>query len=113
MRFDRYLCLRTYHDGYKELDPVMLFDVEEDPHQQRNLAPERLDVVDHAMGLLTAWYQDMAQTSRSDVDPMMTVLREGGPFYTRGQLAAYLERLRATGRADHAERLAHRHPREI
>jgi len=43
------------------------------------------------MGLLAAWHQGMAQTSRSDVDPMMTVLREGGPFYTRGQLAAYLE----------------------
>jgi hypothetical protein len=43
----------------------------------------------------------------------MTVLREGGPFHTRGRLPAYLERLRATDRSAHAERLAARHPDEI
>jgi choline-sulfatase len=40
----------------------------------------------------------------------MMVLREGGAFHTRGQLPAYLEQLRATGRARHAETLAARHP---
>jgi hypothetical protein len=44
---------------------------------------------------------------------MMTVLREGGPHHTRGQLPAYLARLRATGRAHHAESLAARHPYEV
>jgi hypothetical protein len=48
-------------------------------------------------------------TSEADVDPLMTVLREGGPFYTRGFLSRYLERLRATGRAQHAQRLARIH----
>ena len=36
------------------------------------------------------------------------MLREGGPYHVRGQLPAYLERLRATGRAAWAERLAQR-----
>ena len=51
---------------------------------------------------------------RSDtaVDPLMTVLREGGPFHTRGRLPAYLDRLRATGRAHHADHLAALHPGE-
>jgi len=67
-------------------------------------------VTDHAMALLADWHQEMVSTSQYNVDPMMTVLREGGPFHTRGRLPAYLERLRATGRARHAEQLAMRHP---
>ena len=51
-------------------------------------------------------------TARTDVDPMMTVLREGGPFHTRGNLPRYLERLRLTGRETHAERLEKIHPDE-
>ena len=70
-------------------------------------------LVDRAMGLLADWYHEMASASDYDVDPMMTVLREGGPFHTRGRLPAYLERLRATGRAHHAKRLAARHPDEV
>ena len=55
----------------------------------------------------------MALTSTHDVDPMMTVLREGGAFHTRGMLPRYLERLRATGRAQHARHLAELHPDEL
>jgi hypothetical protein len=91
----------------------MLFDLSADPHEQRDLSSERPDLVDRAMGMLASWYAEMAAGSRSDVDPMMTVLREGGPFHTRGQLAAYADRLRATGRARHAERLVALHPNEV
>jgi arylsulfatase A-like enzyme len=108
-----YLCLRTYHDGYKQLEPVMLFNLAEDPHEQHDLAFERPGLVNQAMGMLSEWYHQMATTSRHNQDPMMTVLREGGPFHTRGHLPAYLERLQATDRAQHAERLAARHPDEI
>jgi len=110
VRFGDYLCLRTYHDGYKQLEPVMLFNLADDPHEQRDLAAERPELVDRGMSFLTDWYQKMAATSQYNVDPMMTVLREGGPYHTRGMLPAYLERLRDTGRAHHAERLAGRHP---
>jgi hypothetical protein len=112
VRFDEYICLRTYHDGYKELDPVMLFDIAEDAHEQCDLAASRPELVNKAMGMLETWHHDKALSSRVDVDPMMTVLREGGPFHTRGRLGAYVERLRATGRAHHAERLILRHPTE-
>jgi choline-sulfatase len=121
VRFGDYLCLRTYHDGYKMVEPVMLFDLGDDPHEQRDgstelaevLAGERSDLVDRAMALLADWHHEMAASSLHDVDPMMTVLQEGGAFHTRGQLPAYLERLRATGRAHHAETLAARHPDEV
>lgn len=113
VRFGSFICLRTYHDGYKQLDPVMLFELAQDPHEQCNLAVERTLEVDRAMTYMNEWYHDMALTSREDRDPMMTVLREGGPFHTRGELPGYLERLRATGRARHAETLAARHPDEV
>lgn len=112
VRFDNWLCLRTWHDGYKAIEPVMLFDLETDPHEQHDLAPARPQMVDRAMALLADWQAQMALTGPTDVDPLMTVLREGGPLHCRGELPAYLERLRLTGRAYHAERLAARHPTE-
>jgi choline-sulfatase len=113
VRFDNYMLLRSYHDGYKELEPVMLWDLSADPHEQHDLAPERPDLVERGLRLLADWYDAMALTSRHNVDPMMTVLREGGPFHTRGFLKAYLTRLRETDRAHHADRLARLHPTEI
>jgi choline-sulfatase len=113
IRFGDYMCLRTYHDGYKMLEPVMLFDLANDPHEQVNMADERPDLVSRAMAFLADWYQEMASTALHDIDPMMTVLREGGSFHTRDQLPTYLERLRATGRTHHAERLAALHPGEV
>ena len=113
VRFDNYMLLRSYHDGYKELEPVMLWDLAADPHEQHDLAPERPDLVQRGLSLLAEWYGDMALTSEHDVDPMMTVLREGGPFHTRGMLPNYLKRLRATGRAHYAQRMERLHPDEI
>lgn len=112
VRFDDYICLRTYHDGYKQLAPFMLFNLREDPHEQRDLAAERPDLVDRAMKMLEDWRLEMVSTSRSPTDPMHTVLAEGGSFHTRGRLPGYLARLRATGREAHAERLTARHPLE-
>jgi arylsulfatase A-like enzyme len=113
VRFDRYMLLRSYHDGYKELEPIMLWDLAEDPHEQHDLAPGRPDLVEHGLSLLARWYDEMALTGREDVDPLATVLREGGPYHCRGMLGTYLARLRATGRAQAAERLARLHPDEI
>jgi choline-sulfatase len=112
VRWGDYICLRTYHDGLKQLEPVMLYNLTNDPHEQRNLAEERPDLVNQAMGMLADWHHEMALTSTHEVDPMMTVLREGGAFHTRGMLPRYAGRLRETGRAHHAKRLAELHPDE-
>jgi len=108
-----YICLRTYHDGYKNFDPVMLFNLTRDPHEQHDLAPTHPELVDKAMGLLADWYHQQVVTGTHDVDPLMTVIREGGPFYTRDRLPEYIEHLKATGREHHAETLAKRHPNEL
>lgn len=117
VRFERdgrgYLCLVTYHDGYKDFRPFMLFDLDGDPHETTDIAKTRPDLVDHAARLLTSWLRHMMTLSDSDADPLMTVMREGGPFQCQGALPAYLKRLERTGRARHARTLEDKHPREL
>ncbi len=109
VRWGNWLLLRTYHDGLKDLPPVLLFNVLADPHLTHDLSRERPDVVADGFACLHEWTTEMMNTSESDVDPMWTVIREGGPYHTRGRLHAYCERLRATGRAHHAKALMARH----
>ena len=88
------------------------YDVLSDPHEQHDLAPERPDLVGRGLSLLDQWQGDMMATATNTTDPMRVVLAEGGPLHTRGELPRYLERLRATGRAGWADRLAAAHPKE-
>jgi arylsulfatase A-like enzyme len=106
---DDWILLRTYHDGHKDLPPLMLFNLTRDPHEQADLAAERPDLVALALARLETWLAETMALSDTDVDPLVTVMREGGPFHCRGELPAYLERLRSTGRAHHADRLAATH----
>lgn len=109
VRFDDWLCIRTWHDGYHPFPEWMLFDLAADPHETRDLAGERPEVVEDAMRRLDAWHAEMARTATRPGDPMQTVLAEGGPFHVRGQLPRYLERLRATGREHQARELEARY----
>lgn len=106
VRFDNWLLVKTYHTGFKDLPELMLFDVPNDPHEQNNLAYERAEVAQRGLALLESWHAAAITTSHTEpTDPMQTVLREGGPFYTRNILTPYLERLNETGRSKHADRL--------
>jgi hypothetical protein len=109
VRFEDWLCLRTYHDGFHALPDVLLFDVARDPHEQVDLAAKRPEVVAEALARLERWHAEAMRDHPTGVDPMWTVLREGGPWHVRGHLEAYLERLRATGRGRWAERLERSH----
>jgi arylsulfatase A-like enzyme len=106
---DAYLLLRTYHDGYKMLDDLMLFNLSQDPHEQHNLAAERTDLLQQGQALLESWLTEMLYGATPQADPMATVLSQGGALHTRGELPAYLERLRATGRGQHADHLQAKH----
>jgi arylsulfatase A-like enzyme len=112
VRFEDYLCMRTYHDGYHGFPDIMLYDVAGDPHEQFDLAEKDPARVAQAMAFLEAWQAEMVQTSANDSDPIATVMREGGPFHVRGELPAYLDRLRKTGRAQWADALTIRHARD-
>ncbi|HZZ42090.1 MAG TPA: sulfatase [Tepidisphaeraceae bacterium] len=112
IRFDDYLCIRSYHDGYHPFPEIMLFNLKQDPHEQHDIALSNPAIVATAMTHLDHWLADMMRTATHPTDPMWTVISEGGPLHTRTFLPAYLERLRATGRSDHADALHKKHPNE-
>ena len=103
VRWDDYIFIRTYHTGLKELPARMTFNVVEDPHELSDLTDERPDLADHGQALIEQWTGQMLSTSATNIDPMWTVIREGGPYHCREIYHTYLAHLRATGRAHHAE----------
>jgi arylsulfatase A-like enzyme len=113
VRYGPWIMVRTYHTGYKEFPPIMLFNLEEDPHETTNLAEQRPDIINKCLGILEMWHGEMMNSSLDDTDPMWTVIREGGPFHTRGHLADYCQWLRESERAHHAEALAKEYAREL
>ena len=113
VRWDRWLAIATLHDGYHDYPRWMLFDVVSDPHEQHDLAQDEPEMIRLAASKLERWQAAAVQRNSSGTDPLQTVLAEGGPWHTRGRLAVYLERLRSTGRATLAERLASAHAGEL
>ncbi|RPI80307.1 MAG: sulfatase [Chloroflexi bacterium] len=115
VRWGQWLYMRTYHDGYHLFPDEMLYNVELDPHLQWDLALHQPDVCLQGRNYLGSWVDKMQATMPVGytVDPMQTVLAEGGPYHARGNLRRYLQRLRESGRAEQAERLAQLHPDEL
>ncbi|MEZ5278501.1 MAG: sulfatase [Opitutaceae bacterium] len=113
VRFGDHIYIRTYHDGFRLFPREMLFDLEKDPHEQHDLAKQHPELCNLALRYLSDWHDALMEKSGSDVDPLWTVIREGGPFHARGQLRAYIERLEATGRGYAVPELKRRHPREL
>ncbi len=113
VRWGDHLSLHTWHDGYHpHWEPEMLFDISVDPHEEHDLAAERPDDLATGRSLLERWTAEQLDQSLAPVDPMQIVLREGGPYHTRGHLPSYLDRLRETGRSAWADALVQRHPDE-
>lgn len=113
VRFGDWIYIRTYHDFFHLWPKEMLFNVVEDPHQQRNLAESRPDICNEAARRYLDWHDQMMTTSPSDTDPLWTVTREGGPFHSRGALPRYCQRLEETGRGWAVAKLKERHPEEF
>lgn len=113
VRFGPWLYMRTYHDGFHLFPEEMLFNIEEDPHEQHNVADGNRQVCLEAVYRLNDWHDRMMQTMDSDIDPMWTVIREGGPYHARGKLAEYCERLAVTERGEAIDKLKRRHPGEF
>lgn len=110
--FDHYLYIKTYHDGYHLFPKEMLFDLVGDKYEQHNIASENPEICDKAAGLYSEWYDDMMLSSENTIDPLFTVINEGGPFHARGYLESYCRRLENTGRTEGAKRLKEKHMRQ-
>lgn len=118
VRFDKYLYMRTYHDGFRLYPQEMLFDLDADVLESNNIAAENPELCREGAWRLARWHdaqmQKMAKIGSDVVDPLWTVIREGGPMHAqhlppnRGEvspLVKYIPRLEATGRADGAAAL--------
>lgn len=112
-RFDDWVYIRTIHDGYHLFDKEMLFNIKEDPHEQYDVKDQYPELCAKGAKMILDWQEEQMLCSDSQIDPMWTVIHEGGPLHTRGKLADYLVRLEATGRSEGAAILRERHPNEI
>ena len=73
---------------------------------KRLVSSGALDVVATAMGRLESWREQAMSSMTTRVDPLETVLAEGGPWHASHCPPWYLKRLRDTDRAGWADRLA-------
>lgn len=113
VRMGEWLYIRTYHDGYHLFPKEMLFNINDDPYQQKDLAADRPDLCQAAAHCLLEWHDEMMSTMDTDVDPLWTVIREGGPCHAKGHLKQYCQRLEQTGRGGAVPELKRRHPVEF
>ncbi len=113
VRWKDWIYIRTYHDFYHLYPEEMLFNIKQDPHEQKNLAEKMPEICAEAVHLYLQWYDDMMRKSPYPVDPLWLVLKEGGPFYSRGRLKDYCKRLKETGRSWAIEELKRKHPGEF
>jgi len=80
----------------------MLFDFKKDPHLLKEISKQNPQKSSEGLVKLTKWREEMMRTSTSGVDPLDTVMEEGGPYHARGEIEAYCKRLSETGRKNHA-----------
>ena len=113
VRFGDWLYMRTYHDGYHLFDKEMLFNLKEDPREENNVAEQNKNICMEATYYLHEWHDEMMLKSGDDVDPLWTVMKEGGPYHAKGFLKNYGERLVQTGREQQFNELRQKHPIEF
>lgn len=115
VRFDDYLYIRTYHDGYHLRPAEELYNVKIDPMQLNDLAGTMPELCWKAAHHLEFWHGEnmLKMADESDVDPLWTVIYEGGPYHTKGYLDEYCNRLEQTDRAWAATELRRKYQREL
>jgi len=122
VRWNDWLFLDTYHDGYNErLERELLFDVGKDPHETTDLSDNRPGIVDRGRSLQQRWHAERMREAARGVlggvpgapsgvtDPFWELLREGEPFHAPDP-SQYRERLLETGREAAADRMARESP---
>lgn len=105
VRFEDWIYLRTYHDGFTRFPREMLFDLKNDPHECNDRAAEQPGVTRRGAALLDEWHAEMMahHPAPEPIDPLEVVLREGPLHANENVRVRYCERLRSTGRAHHAK----------
>ncbi len=60
-----HVAIRACHDGFPA---IMVFDLNRDPHETRDLAPDHPELAAAAMAKLEAWYAPRMTNSADDID---------------------------------------------
>ena len=110
-RFGDWLYIRTHHDGFHLFDDEMLFNIKADPHEQQDVKELHPEICLQGAKIILEWQEEQMKKSASPIDPMYTVLHEGGPYHTRGYLDTYIKRLEDTGRTAGAAALRKKYGR--
>jgi len=115
VRFNNWMYIRTYHDGYHLTEADELYDVEKDPHGIANVASLHKEVCWNGAWYLEHWVADnlLKNIYAYHEDPLWSVIAEGGPFHCRGYLKSYCTHLEETGRGNLARELVEKHPEEL
>lgn len=108
-RFGDWLYIRTYHDGFHLFGKEMLFNIKEDVHEQHDVKDQYPEICAQGAKIILEWHDDTMMNSQYTIDPLWTVLSEGGPFHVKNQLDTYCKRLEETGRSEGAKELRRRH----
>ena len=77
------------------------------------MAPANPEVCREAVYRLNQWHDGMMRSMPAYDDPLQRVLKEGGPYHAKGNLARYCDYLASTGRAYAIADLKRRHPEEF
>ena len=105
---DLWLCMHTTHDGFHGFPKNMLFNVSQDPYLQHECSKSESEKTKNGLTIISNWRKTQLAAS-GRVDPLETVIAEGGPKHTKDALPNYLTRLRATGRGHWADVLEAEH----
>jgi arylsulfatase A-like enzyme len=77
VRTRRHLLIRTYDPWcYEQFAPIELYDMEADPHQTRDLAAERTDVVGDLDRRLNDWLAEQLTKAGAIADPFGRLMEE-------------------------------------
>jgi hypothetical protein len=90
----------------------MLFNLKTDKHQLHNIAAENPEIFAKGAKLILDWVDEMMKKSIYQTDPLWTVMKEGGPFHSRGELNNYIKRISGTEREYGVEKLKEMYPEE-
>lgn len=113
-RFGDWLYMRTIHDGFHLTWPrEMLYHLKDDPHETQDLAAKHPEICAQGAKIILDWQEEQMLKSSSQIDPLWTVMREGGPYHSRGYGKQYSEYLKQTDREHWLPLFAQKHPEEF
>ncbi len=106
VRTPDWLFIRTYQPGLYPLDPKMLFDMRNDPHQTVNIAAAEPACCAAMDAMMQDWLQAALGHHASPPDPLQAVIETGPWKYVT--LQEWIPRLRAKGRDADADAIISR-----